>query len=112
MIYPPDCEAVDRIYPRSKTRWSKDQIRRARQTPLKPILEKIGYKLEERKNGNYRVVACPPHCEAVGNDVSEEVIVKDHYWLCPERHIAGNSIDFFVKFRGTSFSKAMELLTS
>ena len=92
-----------------RTTWSTEQIRQARRTPLEPVLKKVGYRLQERENGNYLVL-----------DLADTVIVKQHYWTCKDRDLAacteqcqsGNSIDFFVKFRGMSFSEAMELLTS
>ena len=89
--------------------WTKAEIHRARRTPLPPILESQGYRLEPRARGNYRVVG-----------LTQEIIVKDHYWVCtddasaaPDDHSrSGNSIDFLVQIGGLSFEKAMELLTS
>ena len=80
--------------------WKRSDIRRARQVPLAPVLEALGYQLEPRQNGNYRILG-----------LAAEVIVKDHYWVCPEDGSAGNSIDFLVKIQGISFNRAMELLS-
>jgi hypothetical protein len=81
--------------------WTKADIRRARQITLKPVLEKLGYRLDPAKNGNYAVL-----------DITPEIVIKDHYWVCAETGSAGNSIDFLVKIRGASFSDAMALLLS
>ncbi len=92
-------------WPRSdvsrRSAWTKAEIRRARHIPLKPVLEKLGYRLEAVKNGNYVV-----------RDLPGGIVIKDHYWVCTENDSAGNSIDLLVKIRGMSFSKAMELLLS
>jgi thermostable 8-oxoguanine DNA glycosylase len=81
--------------------WSKADIRRARQIPLKPVLEKLGLRLENSNNGNYIV-----------RDLHREIIIKDHFWVCTENGSAGNSIDFLVKIQGMSFANAMHLLLS
>ncbi len=81
--------------------WKHSDIRRARHTLLKPILEALGYRLEPRQNGNYRILG-----------PAGDIMVKDHYWVCTQDGSAGNSIDFLVKIEGVSFNKAMELLSS
>lgn len=81
--------------------WTKADIRRARQVPLKPVLEKLGYRLNPAKNGNYVVL-----------NITPEIAIKDHYWVCAENGSAGNAIDFLVKIRGASFNDAMALLLS
>lgn len=81
--------------------WTKMDIRRARQVPLKPVLENLGYRLGPTKNGNYLVL-----------DITPEITIKDHYWVCPETGSAGNSIDFLIKIKGMSFTNAVELLLS
>ncbi len=88
--------------------WKRSDIRRARQVPLAPILEALGYRLEPRQNGNDRVLG-----------LSREIIVKDHYWVCKDpdtatgaRKSSGNAIDFLVEVEGLSFSQAMEQLLS
>jgi len=45
-------------------------------------------------------------------DLPGGIVIKDHYWVCTENGSAGNSIDFLVKIRVMSFSKATELLLS
>lgn len=80
--------------------WSKGDIRCARQTPLKPVLEQLGYRLEPRANDNYAISA---QCG--------EIVIKDHYWNCPATGQAGNAIDFLVLIRGASFHEAMTQLT-
>ena len=93
------------IWPHSdmsrRSPWTKADIRRARHIPLKPVLEKLGYRLDPIRNGNYLV-----------HDISREIVIKDHYWVCTETGTAGNSIDFLVKIRGMSFSDSMRLLLS
>ena len=79
--------------------WNRSDIRRARQTPLKPLIENLGYRLESRPNGNYAIAGLAP-----------EVVVKDHYWVCPDTGAAGNAIDFLVRVKGLSFNAAMNLL--
>ena len=37
---------------------------------------------------------------------------NDSYWGWPERHLAGNAIDFFVQVLGLSFSEAMRQITA
>jgi hypothetical protein len=81
--------------------WNRSDIRRARRTPLKPVLEKLGYRLEQIDNDNYLLIGSP-----------QEIIVKDHYWICTDTGSAGNAIDFLVRFKNTSFNEAMRLLSS
>jgi hypothetical protein len=80
-------------------KWSRSDIRQARQTPLKSVLERLGYRLDPRPGGNYIVAG-----------LANEVVVKDHYWNCPDAGTAGNAIDFLVKIRGAPFNQAMEWL--
>ena len=90
--------------------WTRFEIRAARQTPLRPVLEALGYRGEPVRDGNCRIDGLPG-----------EVIVKDHYWVrtddgaagpVPAREaMSGNAIDFFVKLRGKSFREAMRLLS-
>jgi len=80
--------------------WTRSDIRAARQRPLKPILERMGYRLEPMPDGNYRVLGLP-----------EEVVLKDHYWVRTGDGLAGNAIDFLVKIHGMRFAKAMRLLS-
>lgn len=81
--------------------WSREQIRAARQTPLKPVLERLGYRLNPIANDNYVLIGPSP-----------EIVIKNHYWVCTEDRAAGNAIDFLVKIRGDSFNEAIRLLLS
>ena len=81
--------------------WNRSEIRRARQTPLKPVLERLGYRLNPMANDNDVVIG-----------VSPDIVVKDRYWVCADTGQAGNAIDFFVKIRGLSFHEAMKLLAT
>jgi len=84
-----------------RSAWTKADIRRARRTPLKPVLEHLGYRLQPLQSGNYLIAGLSP-----------EIVVKDHYWICTDTGSAGNAIDFLVRVKKTSFNDAMSLLTS
>jgi len=79
--------------------WKRSEIRAARLTPLKPLLERLGYRLSPTGQGNYLVLGLPT-----------EIVIKQHYWVCLDDGSAGNAIDFLVKLQGKSFREAMELL--
>jgi len=79
--------------------WKRSDIRRARQTPLKPVLEQLGYRLQPLQSGNYLVTGLSP-----------KVVVKDHYWICTDTGVAGNAIDFLVRVKKTTFTDAVRLL--
>ena len=81
--------------PRQGPRWSREQIRSARLAPLAPLLQKRQLELLEREAGNFVLPAYPG------------LIVKDSYWRWPERHLAGNAIDFHVQVLHLSFHDAM-----
>ena len=80
--------------------WTKADIRRARHTPLKPVLEHLGYRLQPLQSGDYLVAGLAP-----------EIVVKDHYWICADTGSAGNAIDFLMHIKKTTFNDAMRLLT-
>ena len=80
-------------------RWSREQIRAARLIPLLPLIQKRGLQLIEQPAGNFLLPAYPG------------LIVKDCYWRWPERNLAGNAIDFFVRVLGLSFHDAMRQIT-
>lgn len=84
-----------------RSSWTKAEIRRARQTPLKPVLEDLGYQLTPLRNGNYLV-----------RHLVAEIVVKDHYWVSKDHGSAGNAIDFLVDVQNMSFSQAMDTLLS
>jgi hypothetical protein len=81
--------------PSRQPRWSREQIRAARLTPLVPLLKQRGLQVIEQEAGNYTLPAWPG------------LIVKDGYWRWPERDQAGNAIDFFMRVLGLSFHDAM-----
>ncbi len=81
------------------TPWTRSQIRAARQRPLKPVLETLGYRLAPRRDGNYALVG-----------MNADIVVKDHYWVRLDDGAAGNAIDFFVTLLNKSFHEAMRLL--
>ena len=80
-------------------RWSREQIRAARLAPLVPLLQKRALQLVGREAGNFILPAYPG------------LILKDSYWRWPERDLAGNAIDYFVKVLGLSFNDAMRQIT-
>jgi hypothetical protein len=80
-------------------KWTKEQIREARKIELEPILNRRGLRLRPLKNGNTLVEDYP------------DLVVKQHYWTWPDKNMAGNTIDFFVKIEGKSFNQAMEIIT-
>jgi hypothetical protein len=75
-----------------KTRWTREQIRAARVVPLAPLLQRRGLQLIE----------LPAY---------KGLLLKDSYWRWPERNLAGNAIDFFVKVLGLSFNDAMRQIS-
>jgi len=80
-------------------RWTREQIRAARQVPLVALLQKRGLQLIEMEAGNFELPAFPG------------LIVKESYWRWPERNLAGNAIDFHVQVLGLSFHDAMRQIT-
>ena len=85
--------------PRNRKKWSSTQIRTARCIQLKPLLEQLGYRLDPLKNDNSKIYGLP-----------KEIIIKEHYWSCPENGTGGNAIDLLTQIMGMTFSDAMELL--
>ena len=84
---------------RQGPRWSREQIRAARLTPLVPLLQKRGLPLVAREADNLELPAYPG------------LIIKDCYWRWPQRNLAGNAIDFHVQVLGLSFHDAMRHIT-
>ena len=80
-------------------RWSREQIRAARQVPLIPLLQKRGVQIIEQEAGNFLLPGYPG------------LIIKESYWRWSERDKAGNTIDFFVQVLGLSFHDAMRQIT-
>jgi len=100
--------------PRNK--WTPQQIRTARRVPLKPLLEQLGYRLDPLKNENWKVYGLP-QTEANAQIISEgnraepgSIVVKEHYWSCPEDGTGGNAIDLLVQVLDMGFNEAMSLL--
>jgi len=85
--------------PNPSPRWSREQIRAARQVLLVPLLQKKGLQLLEKDAGNFELPAF------------KGLLVKDSYWRWPERNLAGNAIDFFVHVLGLTFHDAMQEIT-
>jgi hypothetical protein len=79
-------------------RWTRDQIRAARLVPLVPLVQERALPLRPRDAHNYEILTHPG------------LLLKDSYWRWPERHLAGNAIDFCVQILGLSFHDAMRAL--
>ena len=67
--------------------------------PLVPLLQQRGLQLIGRPADNFELAAY------------KGLLLKDSYWRWPERNLAGNAIDFFVKVLGLSFNDAMRQIT-
>ena len=80
-------------------RWTREQIRTARVAPLLPLLSQRGLSAVAQEAGNFLLPAYPG------------LIVKDSYWRWPERDLAGNATDFFIRVLGLSFHDAMRQIT-
>ena len=80
-------------------RWTRQQIRAARLAPLVPLLQRRGLRLLQRPAGNFELA------DYTG------LLVKDSYWRWPERNLAGNAIDFFMRVLGLTFNDAMRQIT-
>ena len=80
-------------------RWTREQIRAARMAALVPLLQKRGLPLLELPAGNFELAT------------HKGLLVKDSYWRWPQRGLAGNTIDFFIKVLGFSFNNAMRQIT-
>jgi len=83
----------------TRNKWTQEQIRRARQVALRPLLERMGYPMQELKNDNWKVY-----------DLPKDIVVKETYWVCPDTGAGGNAIDLLVQIMGMSFSEAMDKL--
>ena len=80
-------------------RWTREQIRAARVAPLVPLLQKRGLLLVQLPAGNFALAAY------------SGLLLKDSYWRWPERNLAGNAIDFFMRVLDLSFHDAMRQIT-
>ena len=80
-------------------KWTREQIRQARRTPLAPLLKKRGYHLRKKPHGNCLV------------EDEGDLVVKESYWIWESREMKGNAIDFFMLVECRSFNEAMEILT-
>ncbi len=84
---------------RNNPRWDTSRIQSARRVELKPLLEKRGFRLQALTEGNWRVY-----------DLPKEILIKQHYWSCPEDGTGGNAIDLLTQVIGISFNEAMHWL--
>lgn len=80
--------------------WTKPQIRQARKIELAPLLSRRGFRLRPLQNGNILIEDHP------------NLVIKQHYWTWPDKNMAGNTIDFFVKVEGLSFHQAMQIISN
>ena len=102
MTHPPRDIATARCpcLHRAPSRWSIDQIRAARMVELAPLLRRRGLSLYDRRDGNWEI------------GEYHGLLLKASYWRWPERNLAGNTIDFYTKVLGASFSNAMREITN
>lgn len=82
-----------------RNKWTDQQIRTARRVALRPLLEHMGFPLQELTNGNWRVY-----------DLPTDIVIKETYWVCPDTGAGGNAIDLLTRVMGMSFSQAMDKL--
>ncbi len=82
-----------------RNKWTEEQIRTARRVALRPLLEHMGYPMQELTNGNRRVY-----------DLPTKIVIKETYWVCPDTGAGGNAIDLLTRVMGMSFSQAMDKL--
>jgi hypothetical protein len=87
--------------------WTKSSIREARKVALAPLLASRGYHLLPLANGNYRVQPNAAHPAGL-----DGLVIKENFWNWPDRHIAGNPIDFFTRVENISFHAAMQIITA
>ena len=87
--------------------WTREQIRSARQTHLKPVLESLGYRLMPLKNNNYEV--CGLSRDKV-RGMACTVVIKLNYWTCTDDQRSGNVIDFCMQILNMSFNQAMNII--
>ena len=86
--------------------WTKSAIREARKTDLAPLLSARGYRLQSLDNGNYTIRPDPDDPSAPAG-----LVVKQNFWIWPDRQLDGNTIDFFIHVEGKSFYEAMRIIT-
>lgn len=82
-----------------RNKWTDQQIRTARRVALRPLLEHMGFPLQELTNDNWRVY-----------DLPKDIVIKETYWVCPDTGAGGNAIDLLTRVMGMSFSQAMDKL--
>ena len=80
-------------------KWTPDQIRCARRTPLPSLLRREGFGLRETGGGNFELAT------------HSGLIIKNNYWRWPEEDRHGNTIDLLVDVLGMSFDQAMQQIT-
>jgi hypothetical protein len=87
--------------------WTKSAIREARKAVLAPLLSARGYRLLPIHNGNYRILPDPQN-----QAVPAGLVVKQNFWIWPDRQLDGNTIDFFIQVEGKTFHEAMRIITA
>ena len=86
--------------PAQPPRWTREQIRNARQTPILPLLQARNLDLIEHGAGNFEPAPYPG------------LLFKENYWRWPDRDQSGNAIDFLTQILGLTFSQAMAEITA
>ena len=85
--------------------WTKSDIRAARKADLVDILTDRSYLLYPLDDGNFRVLPDPDDPARPSG-----IVIKQNYWIWPDRDLSGNTIDFFVLVEGKTFHQAMEII--
>jgi hypothetical protein len=80
-------------------KWTEQQIKTARQTEIKPLLEKLGHRFVYIYDDNYNLL-----------NSTHTIVVKKHYWQNREEQTGGNAIDLLTNHFGYTFAEAMDLL--
>jgi len=83
----------------TQPRWTKEQIRQARQAPLLPLLRAQGLQLIEHEADNFEPADYPG------------LLIKENYWRWPDYSLSGNTIDFFTLILKVTFHTAMVVIT-
>ncbi len=94
------------IWTKPVQRFAASAIRAARKAELPPLLSTRGYRLRPVQNGNFQVLPDPAGQHPAG------LVVKQSFWIWPERKLSGNAIDFLMKIEGKSFQEAMRIITA
>ena len=69
-----------------RSKWTPEQIRQARQIPLHPLLEQMGYAMQQKPRGNWSI-----------NTLPGDIVIKENYWVSLSSGSGGNTIDLLTQ---------------